>query len=217
MTFSTDLYRRAALKLAAALAVGASLSLAAHAQTAMPDEFIKKLSTEVVDQIRNDKAVQAGDTRRINDFVETTLMPQVNFERMTSLSVGRSWRSATPEQQKKLMAEFRTLLVRTYAGALAAVRDETVRMRPYRGDGSEAEAIVRSEIVSKRGDPIQLDYRVEKAGSGWKIYDLNVLGVWLVENYRNQFSQEINAKGVDGLIQSLADKNKAFDQAAKKG
>ena len=100
MTFSTDLYRRAALKLAAALAVGASLSLAAHAQTAMPDEFIKKLSTEVVDQIRNDKAIQAGDTRRINDFVDTTLMPQVNFERMTSLSVGRSWRSATPEQQK---------------------------------------------------------------------------------------------------------------------
>jgi phospholipid transport system substrate-binding protein len=142
-------------------------------------------------------------------------MPSVNFERMTALSVGRGWRQATPEQQKQLMVEFRALLLRTYAGALSAVKDQTVRVKPLRAGPDDAEVIVRSEIVQSRGDPIQLDYRMEKAGTAWRIYDLNVLGVWLVETYRNQFTQEINARGIDGLIKSLADRNRAFAQGTK--
>jgi phospholipid transport system substrate-binding protein len=189
-----------------------SIALAAEA----PDEFVRKLSIEVLDQIRSDKAIQAGDPRRIFEFVDQILMPHINFERMTALVVGRAWRQATPEQQKRLMSEFRMLLLRTYSGALSQVRDEQIRMKPFRGDTS-GDLVVRSEVVPRRGDPIQLDYRLEKAGDGWRIYDLNVLGVWLVETYRGQFSQEIGAHGIDGLIQSLTDKNKAFEQAARKG
>lgn len=182
----------------------------ARAQAA-PDEFIRKLSTEVLDKIRADKDIQAGSTRRISDFVDQTIMPHVNFERMTALAVGRGWRQAGPEQQRRLMNEFRVLLLRTYSGALSAVRDEQVRMKPFRGDVASGDVIVRSEVVPRRGDPIQLDYRMEKAGEAWKIYDLNVLGVWLVETYRSQFGQEISARGIDGLIQSLVDKNKSFE------
>lgn len=196
---------------------GLSLPLAgpSAAQAVGADEFIRAISHETIEKIGKDKDIQGGDLRKVSQFVDDTIMPNVNFERMTALSVGRAWRQATPEQQKSLMAEFRVLLVRTYAGALAAVRDQTVRMKPFRADASETDVVVRTEIVPKRGDVIQLDYRVEKANSAWKIYDLNVLGVWLVETYRNQFAQEINNKGIDGLIKSLADKNKSF--ADKKG
>lgn len=187
----------------------------AAAATGGADEFIRAISVETIDRISKDKDIQGGDLRKVQEFVDSMIMPNVNFERMTALSVGRAWRQATPEQQKRLMAEYRVLLVRTYAGALAAVRDQTVRMKPFRADANETDVIVRTEIVPKRGDAIQLDYRVEKSSNAWKIYDLNVMGVWLVETYRNQFGQEINNKGIDGLIQSLSDKNKSF--ADKKG
>jgi phospholipid transport system substrate-binding protein len=206
----TRIARRGWISAIGTLVAVVALSAPARAQAA-PDEFIRKLSTEVLDRIRADKDIQAGNTRRISEFVDTTIMPQVNFERMTALAVGRSWRQASPDQQKKLMTEFRALLLRTYSGALSAVRDEQIRMKPFRGDANESEVVVRSEVVPKRGDPIQLDYRLEKAGDSWKIYDLNVLGVWLVETYRSQFGQEIGAKGIDGLIQSLTDKNKSFE------
>ncbi len=137
-------------------------------------------------------------------------MPHVNFERMTALSVGRAWREATPEQKKQLMKEFRILLLRTYSNAFTAVRDQSIRMKPFRGNASDEEVVVRSEIVQTRGEPIQLDYRLEQADKSWKIYDVNVLGVWLVQTYRNQFAQEISAGGIDGLIKSLADKNSSF-------
>jgi phospholipid transport system substrate-binding protein len=190
----------------------------ATAQTpTAPDEFIRTLSAQILDRIKADKDLQAGDVRRISQFVDETVMPNVNFERMTALSVGRNWRQATPEQQKQLMTEFRALLLRTYAGALSAVKDQTVRVKPLRAAPEDTEVVVRSEIVQSRGDPIQLDYRLEKSTSGWRIYDLNVLGVWLVETYRNQFAQEINAKGIDGLIKSLADRNKQFAQQGGKG
>ena len=169
------------------------------AQTA-PDEMIRTLSMEIIERIKQDKDLKSGDIRRLSQFADETIMPNVNFERMTALAVGRNWRQASPEQQKQLMAEFRQLLLRTYAGALTAVNDDT-------------EVVVRTEIVQSRGDPIQLDYRLEKSGTGWRIYDLNVLGVWLVETYRNQFNQEISAKGIDGLIKSLADRNRQFAQA----
>jgi phospholipid transport system substrate-binding protein len=127
---------------------------------------------------------------------------------MTSAAAGRYWRQATPEQQERLQSEFKTLLIRTYSGALVQVRDQTVQIKPSRAANDGNEVIVRSEVRGK-GDPIQLDYRLEKAGTSWKIYDINVLGVWLVENYRNSFAQEISAGGIDGLINKLAERNKA--------
>jgi phospholipid transport system substrate-binding protein len=180
-----------------------------------PDALIRRLSTEVLDRIRADKEIQAGDFRKLSDFVDSVVMPHVNFQRMTALSVGRNWRGATPEQQKQLMAEFRVLLLRTYSGALGSVKDQSVRMKPLRADPADTEVIVRSEVVVPRGEPIQLDYRLEKAGDSWRIYDVNVLGVWLVETYRNQFAQEVAARGIDGLIRSLADKNRSFETPRK--
>jgi phospholipid transport system substrate-binding protein len=184
----------------------------AAAQTA-PDEMIRTLSTQIIDRIKQDKELKSGDIRRMSQFVDETIMPNVNFERMTALAVGRNWRQATPEQQKQLMAEFRQLLLRTYAGALTSVSDQQVRIKPLRAGADDTEVVVRTEIVQSRGDPIQLDYRLEKAGTSWRIYDLNVLGVWLVETYRNQFTQEVSAKGIDGLIKSLADRNRQFAQS----
>jgi phospholipid transport system substrate-binding protein len=184
----------------------------AHAQTA-PDAWIKQISGEVIEAVKADKAIQAGDTKRILALVDAKILPGVDFQRMTSSSVGRYWRQATPEQQKRLQEEFKTLLVRTYAGALTQVRDQTVELKPLRAKPEDTEVLVRSEIKGK-GEPIQLDYRVEKNGDGWKIYDVNVLGVWLVESYRASFAQEISASGIDGLITKLAEKNKA---AAAKG
>jgi phospholipid transport system substrate-binding protein len=204
------------LKIAGATLLTAAVSLpnVCAAQTVMPpDELVKKLSTDVLEKIRTDKDIQGGNFKKLSDFVDSTVMPNINFERMTALSVGRSWRQATPEQQKKLMTEFRALLLRTYSSALSEVRDEAIRMKPLRADAADTDVIVRSEIVRKRGEPIQLDYRLEKVATGWKIYDVNVVGVWLIESYRNQFSQEVNAKGIDGLIATLVEKNKRLDQA----
>lgn len=184
----------------------------AQAQTA-PDAWIKQISGEVIDAVKADKAIQAGDTKRILALVDAKILPGVDFQRMTSSSVGRYWRQATPEQQKRLQEEFKTLLVRTYAGALTQVKDQTVELKPLRAKPEDTEVLVRSEIKGK-GEPIQLDYRVEKVADGWKIYDVNVLGVWLVESYRASFAQEISASGIDGLIAKLAEKNKA---AAAKG
>ncbi len=180
-----------------------------------PDQLLRRLSVEVLDTIRNDKEVQGGDVRKVTAFVDTKVMPHVNFTRMTASAVGRSWRQATPEQQKRLQEEFKTLLVRTYSGAISQVKDQTVAVKPLRANPGDTEVIVRSEVVG-RGDPIQLDYRMEKTASGWRIYDLNVLGVWLVENYRTQFSQEISARGIDGLIASMTERNKAGTLAAKR-
>lgn len=176
-----------------------------------PDAIIKRLSTDVLETIRNDKALRTGDLNPIIALVDAKIMPNVNFQRMTASAVGPAWRQATPEQQKRLQEEFKTLLVRTYAGALSQVTDQTIGVKPLRAASDDKEVVVRSEILG-RNDPIQLDYRMEKTpgqGLGWKIYNLNVLGVWLVETYRSQFAQEINSKGIDGLIAVLADRNKA--------
>jgi len=198
----------------------AALSLAAfgvHAQPAeAPDALIKKVSSEVLDSVKSDKTVQSGDIRKVIALVDQKVLPYVNFERMTASAVGRYWRQATPEQQKRLQEEFKLLLVRTYSGALSQVSPEqTVELKPMRSAPTDSEVVVRTEIRGK-GDPIQLDYRLEKAGTGWKIYDVNVLGVWLVENYRNSFAQEIGSNGIDGLIAKLAERNKAAAGAATK-
>lgn len=175
-----------------------------------PDAMIKRLSDEVLQLIKSDPQLQAGDMNRISRVVDDVLMPHVNFKRMTALSVGPRWREATPEQQEQLMTEFRTLLLRTYSGALSAVGDQTVRMKPFRADPSDRDVVVRSEVLLPRGgEPVQLDYRLEKAGDSWRIYDVNVIGVWLVQNYRTQFAQEVSSGGIAGLIRSLREKNQA--------
>ena len=200
------------------LLVGACslLALPVRAADEAPDAMIKRLSTEVLDSIRDDKSIQSGDLARIIALVDAKIMPNVNFQRMTASAVGPAWRQASPEQQKRLQDEFKILLVRTYAGALTQVSDQTIAVKPLRAAPDDKELVVRSEVKG-RGDAIQLDYRMEKTpgqGLGWKIYNLNVLGVWLMETYRSQFAQEINAKGLDGLIATLAERNKAN---AKKG
>lgn len=185
-----------------------AFSLPALAQEEAPDALVKRISADVLATIKSDAAIQAGDVNRIVALVDSKIMPNVNFTRMTSSVVGRYWRQATPEQQKQLQDEFKTLLVRTYSGALGEVKDQTLSFRPMRAKPEDTEVVVRSEVRGK-GEPIQLDYRMEKTANGWKIYDLNVLGVWLVETYRTQFAQEIGSKGIDGLIASLAQRNKS--------
>ena len=197
--------------LAAGTVYALGLPLAALAVDETPDALIRRLSVDVLNTVRADKAIQAGDIDKVIALVDKTVMPNVNFRRMTAAAVGPGWRQATPEQQKRLQDEFKVLLVRTYAGALAQVSDQTVRIKPMRAAADDKDVLVRTEIVGK-GDPIQLDYRLEKTpgeGAGWKIYNLNVLGVWLVETYRSQFAQEINAKGIDGLIDTLVARNKS--------
>jgi phospholipid transport system substrate-binding protein len=210
--------RRFLNRLLAALFVSvasfSALPVSAAEETA--DALVKRLSSDVLDNIKADKAIQAGDMSRIVTLVDNKIMPNVNFQRMTASAVGPAWRQATPEEKKRLQDEFKILLVRTYAGALAQVTDQTIFIKPLRAAADDKEVVVRTEIKG-RGDPIQLDYKLEKTpgeGAGWKIFNLNVLGVWLVETYRSQFAQEINAKGINGLISTLSDRNKAN---AKKG
>ena len=201
--------RRSFAQFAAVLVSLASLALPqAFAADEAPDALIKRVSSEVLDKIKVDKSVQAGDMTKVIALVDSQIMPNVSFTRMTASAVGRNWRQATPEQQKKLQDEFKTLLIRTYSGALAQVKDQTVNIKPLRAADSDTEVVVRTEVLG-RGDPVQLDYRLEKTATGWKIYDINVLGVWLVETYRTQFAQEIRAKGIDGLISALAERNKS--------
>jgi phospholipid transport system substrate-binding protein len=180
-----------------------------------PDALIGRVANEILDKIRADTQLKSGDLARISDFVDGTLMPHVDFARMTALAVGRNWRQATPEQQKRLMQEFRALLLRTYSGAVSSVKDQKVRTRPLRAAAGDTDVIVRTEVVQAGREPIQLDYRLYKVDSGWKIYDVNVLGVWLVETYRNQFAQQVSVGGIDGLIKSLADKNRDAGQGGK--
>jgi phospholipid transport system substrate-binding protein len=193
------------------LAVVATLGLGfIHAAQAVdasaPDTLIRQLSLETIEAVKADKAIQGGDVSKIISLVDAKVMPYVNFQRMTASAVGRFWRQATPDQQGKLQAEFKTLLMRTYAGALTQVKDQTIGLKPLRAAPEDTEVVVRTQILGK-GDPIQLDYRLEKSAAGWRIYDVNVLGIWLADQYRNSFAQEIGANGIDGLIKSLADKN----------
>jgi phospholipid transport system substrate-binding protein len=191
-----------------AAVLGAS-AVFAHAQAAKaPDALIKEVSSDVLDAVRADKSIKQGDVNKVVALVDAKVMPHVNFQRMTASAVGRYWRQATPDQQKRLQDEFKILLVRTYSGALAQVQDQTVELKPMRGSAGDKEVVVKTEIKG-RGDPVQLDYRLENVDGAWKVYDINVLGVWLVENYRNSFSQEIGASGIDGLIAKLAERNKA--------
>ena len=204
--FST---RRSAMLASLALSLMFGISAGANAQSKAPDAFVKEVSTDVLESVKADKSIASGDVKKVSALVDQKVMPYVDFQRMTSSAVGRYWRQATPDQQKRLQDEFKLLLVRTYSGALSQVsQDQTIELKPMRSQPTDNEVVVRTEIRGK-GDPIQLDYRLSKSGTAWKIYDVNVLGVWLVENYRNSFAQEIGANGIDGLINKLAERNKA--------
>jgi len=192
----------------ATLAFATTGFAAAQNANEAPDALVKRISSEVLTIAKTDKDIQAGNTRKVMDLVETKILPYVDFERMTALAAGRYWREATPEQKRQLSAEFRTLLIFTYSGALSQVRNETIEFKPLRADPSDTEVEVRSQVNMTRGEPILLNYRVAKGTSGWKIYDINVLGAWLVETYKGTFNAEISKGGIDGLIKTLAAKNK---------
>ena len=194
------------------LGVVLALCLPVHAASQAPDVFMQQLSNELMEVVRKDPAVKAGDMQKLANLVDNRVLPNVNFQRMTASAVGPAWRQASPEQQKRLQDEFKMLLVRSYAGALSQAKDtHTIVVKGFKGSAEDNEVVVRSEIRGGN-EAIPLDYRLEKsadAPGGWKIYNFNILGVWLVDNYRTQFAQEINAKGVDGLIATLADRNKS--------
>lgn len=201
------------------MAAGAMLALnlglpAAQAAEEAPDALVKRVSADVLETIKNDPALRNGDAAKINALVNEKVMPYVDFRRMTSAAVGPAWRKATPEQRQKLQEEFKALLVRTYAGALSQVSNQTITVRPLRMAAGDTDVLVRTQ-VNGRGEPVQLDFRLEKQATGWKLYNFNVLGVWLVETYRNQFAQEINANGIDGLIKTLASRSSMPATAAK--
>lgn len=213
MTNSTRVRRRAIL-------VGAGLSMAilaarpAIAAEAVsradmaPDALVQSVSVEVLDNIKSDTALRNGDFDKLQRLIDDKVAPYVDFERMTKLSVGPGWRGATPEQRQALMREFRTYVVRTYSGALSRVTDHQVKMRPFKAQPADTDVLVRTLVAPTNGDPIQLDYRLEKSPAGWKIYDVTILGVSMVETFRASFASEVNQNGVDGLIKALADRNK---------
>jgi len=205
--------RRTFLIASAALACTGMLPGAnAWAADQAPDAFIEQQCNQVLTEIKaNKQALENGSLAPIMKIVDGLIMPSVNFGRMTAAAVGPAWRRATAEQKEKLQQAFKTLLIRTYAGALKQVNNQTLEMRPFRGGPNDQEVVVQTRVRGQ-GDPIQIDYRLERTpgqGSGWKIYDLNILGVWLVDTYRPQFAQQINAGGIDALIQALDARNQA--------
>lgn len=191
------------------LAISAvAVAAPAPAGNEAPDVLVKRISAEVIDTAKNDKDIQAGNITKVTALVDAKILPYVDFQRMTALAAGRYWRDATPEQKTALSNEFRQLLIHTYAGALSQIKNETVEFKPLRADPADTEVEVKSVVNVQRGEPVQLNYRLAKGPSGWKIFDINVLGAWLVETYRGTFATEISKGGIDGLIKKLADRNK---------
>ena len=207
MRLSAGIVRRWAAAAFAAAAVLALLPMSALAQEA-PDALVKRVSQEVLQIVRTDPLVQAGNEARIREVIEVKLLPNFDFARMTALAMGRNWRAATPEQQQRLTEEFRTLLVRTYSGALNQYRNETIDYKPLRANPGDTEVIVRTVVVKPGANPVQIDYSMEKKADGWKAFDVAVAGVSLVTNYRDEFNAQIQAGGVDGLLKTLVAKNK---------
>ncbi len=195
--------------LALAVCVAAVAAAPAQAQTTTPDALVRQISVDVIDTAKADKQIQAGDINRIIALVDTKVLPSVNFEVMTRSAVGPKWREATPEQRAKLQAEFKTLLVRVYAGALTQVKDQTVEVTKTLPSSGSSQVVVQTEVRGK-GEPIKLDYRLDNSVEAtWKIIDVNVAGIWLVQSYRSQFATELNKGGIDGLIATLVNRNKS--------
>jgi phospholipid transport system substrate-binding protein len=186
----------------------ATAAMAAQAQEA-PDALIKRVATDVVNTIKTDKELQSGDKKKLHDFVETKIATNFDFMRMTALAMGRNWSKATPEQQKALAAEFKTLLIRTYSGALANYQNHVMEFKPLRMQPSDTDVLVKTTVTAQGGQPIPIDYNLEKTPQGWRAYDVTVGGVSLVTNYREEFNNAIREGGVDGLIKTLQTKNRA--------
>ncbi|HPT49789.1 MAG TPA: ABC transporter substrate-binding protein [Accumulibacter sp.] len=191
------------------------VTTAVLAQDRGPDAMVRQVTEDVLTVVRQDKDIQGGNTRKAMELVESKVLPYFNFQRMTSLAVGRDWRTATPEQKKRLSEEFKTLLVRTYSNALTSYKNQTVNYKPSKLQASDTDVLVKTEIVQPGSKPVQLDYALEKQGDSWKVYDVIVAGVSLVTNYRDTFNQEIRNNGIDGLIQMLVNRNKQLETGKK--
>lgn len=183
-------------------------SLAALAADLAPDGLVKEVTNDVLAIVRQDKAIQSGDTRKAVELVEAKVLPHFDFKHMTALALGRDWRQATPAQQEQLIEAFRILLVRTYSNALTQYRDQVIDFKPLRAQAEDVDVLVRTEVKQAGAKPVQIDYSLEKSASGWKVYDVVVGGVSLVTNYRGSFAQEVKSGGIDGLIKSLQAKNR---------
>ena len=181
-------------------------------QATAPDALIKSVVTDVMASVKADPEIQKGNIPKIVDLVEKKIVPYTDMRRTTEMAMGPNWKKATPEQQAQLTAEFKNLLIRTYSGALSQLRDQTVQFKAFRAAPDDKEVVVKT-VVLGRGDPVPLDYRLEKTANGWKVYDMNIMGVWLVEAYRNQFSNQISQNGIEGLVKFLQDRNKQLASA----
>jgi phospholipid transport system substrate-binding protein len=198
------------------LALGALTGAPARAaDTLAPDALARSVTDEVLKILRTDKDLAAGNPKKVAELIETKVAPHFEFTSMTRLAMGRNWRQATPDQQKALVQEFRTLLVRTYTSAFTQYKNQTVEYPPLKLAPSDNDVVVKSLIKQPSGQPVMVDYRMEKMDTAWKVYDVKIEGISLVENYRNTFNSEVQRGGIDGLIKSLADKNKSFQAAAK--
>jgi phospholipid transport system substrate-binding protein len=184
----------------------ADVASAQTVDTSNPDAMIQQVTQQVVDQIRADKSIQAGDVNKITQLVNEKILPYMDFHRTTQLAMGRNWRTATPDQQAQVIEQFKTLLIRTYSGALAQVRDQQIQYKPFRANPDDTDVVVRSTVMNN-GQQIELDYRLYKTPQGWRVYDINVLGAWLIQAYQQQFQEKIQQGGVDGLIQFLTQRN----------
>ncbi|WP_114689138.1 phospholipid-binding protein MlaC [Polynucleobacter necessarius] len=191
-----------------------STAIVAHTpdQSTPPDALIKMVVTDVMTTVKADPDIQKGNIPRIVDLVEKKIVSYTNMRRTTEMAMGPNWKKATPEQQAQLSLEFKNLLIRTYSGALSQLRDQTVQFKSLRAAPDDKEVVVKT-VVLGRGDPVPLDYRLEKTANGWKVYDMNIMGVWLVEAYRNQFANQISQNGIEGLVKFLQDRNKQLAAA----
>ena len=172
-----------------------------------PDGLIKSLVTDVMASVKSDPEIQKGNIPRIVDLVEKKIVPYTDMKRTTEMAMGQNWKKANPEQQAQLTLEFKNLLIRTYSGALSQLRDQTVQFKPFRAAPDDTEVTVKTVVIG-HGDPVPLDYRLEKTSAGWRVYDMNIMGVWLIEAYRNQFANQISQNGMDGLVKFLQERNK---------
>jgi phospholipid transport system substrate-binding protein len=201
--------------LAVLLASGFLFASSVYAQAvdqSTPDGLIKAVVSDVMASVKSDPEIQKGNIPRIVDLVEKKILPYADMRRTTEMAMGPNWKKATPEQQAQLVSEFKSLLIRTYSGALSQLRDQTIQFKPLRAAPDDKEVIVKTVVIG-RGDPVPLDYRLEKTANGWRVYDMNIMGVWLVEAYRNQFANQISQNGIEGLVKFLQERNKQLAAA----
>ena len=181
-------------------------------QSTPPDALIKMVVTEVMASVKADPEIQKGSIPKIVELVDKKIVPYTDMRRTTEMAMGPNWKKATPEQQAQLTSEFKSLLIRTYSGALSQLRDQTVQFKALRAAPDDKDVVVKT-VVLGRGDPVPLDYRLVKTDNGWKVYDMNIMGVWLIEAYRNQFANQISQNGIEGLVKFLQDRNKQLATA----